>query len=72
MNIVLLDERQTQSDVWKISSKRQLEHLHTHVDVKIGDTLKVGILQGKRYLTRQQFMCNPYMKKLCLKNWQLR
>ena len=52
MNIVLLDERQTQSDVWKISSKRQLEHLHTHVDVKIGDTLKVGILQGKRYLTK--------------------
>ncbi|MDY6468267.1 16S rRNA (uracil(1498)-N(3))-methyltransferase [Acinetobacter faecalis] len=52
MNIVLIDERQTQSDVWKISSKRQLEHLHTHVDVKIGDTLKVGILQGKRYLTR--------------------
>ena len=37
MNIVLLDERQTQSDVWKISSKRQLEHLQTHVDVKVGD-----------------------------------
>ena len=52
MNIVLLDERQTQSDVWKISSKRQLEHLQTHVDVKIGDTLKVGILHGKWYLTK--------------------
>lgn len=52
MNIVLLDERQTQSDVWKITSKRQLEHLRTHVDVKVGDTLKVGILHGKRYLTK--------------------
>ena len=51
MNIVLVDERQTQADVWKITSKRQLEHLHTHLEVKIGDTLKVGILQGKRYLT---------------------
>lgn len=52
MNIILLDERQTQSDIWKITSKRQLEHLHTHVDVKVGDTLKVGILHGKRYLTK--------------------
>lgn len=52
MNIVLLDERQTQADVWKITSKRQLEHLRTHIDVKVGDTLKVGILQGKRYLTK--------------------
>ena len=52
MNIVLLDERQTQSDVWKITSKRQLDHLCTHVNVKVGDTLKVGILHGKRYLTK--------------------
>jgi 16S rRNA (uracil1498-N3)-methyltransferase len=52
MNIVLLDERQTQSDVWKITSKRQLDHLRTHVDVKVGDTLKVGVLHGKRYLTK--------------------
>ena len=52
MNIVLLDERQTQADVWKITSKRQLDHLRTHVDVKVGDTLKVGILHGKRYLTK--------------------
>ena len=51
MNIVLLDPRQTQSEIWNISSKRQLEHLQTHVDVKVGDTLKVGIREGKRYLT---------------------
>lgn len=51
MNIVLLDSRQTQSDIWTISSKRQLEHLRTHVDVKVGDTLKVGILNGSRFLT---------------------
>lgn len=51
MNIVLLDPRQTESDLWSITSKRQLEHLKTHVDVKVGDTLKVGICEGRRYLT---------------------
>lgn len=52
MNIVLLDPRQTESDVWSISSKRQLEHLTQHVDVHVGDKLKVGIREGKRYLTQ--------------------
>ena len=51
MNIVLLDPRQAESEIWTISSKRQLEHLHTHVGVKVGDTLKVGIREAKRYLT---------------------
>ena len=51
MNIVLLDPCQTQSNIWTISSQRQLEHLKTYLDVKIGDTLKVGIREGKRYLT---------------------
>ena len=50
MNIVLLDERQTQTALWKITAKRQLEHLKTHVDVQVGDTLKVGIINGKRFL----------------------
>ncbi|QIO04641.1 16S rRNA (uracil(1498)-N(3))-methyltransferase [Acinetobacter shaoyimingii] len=52
MNIVLLDPRQTESEIWSITSARQLEHLHTHLDVKAGDTLKVGIKNGKRYLTK--------------------
>ena len=43
MNIVLLDPRQTESEVWSISAKRQLEHLHRHLELKVGDTLKVGI-----------------------------
>lgn len=51
MNIVLLDPRQTESEIWTIRSKRQLEHLHTHVNVKVGDTLKIGIREDKRYLT---------------------
>ncbi|TCB81183.1 16S rRNA (uracil(1498)-N(3))-methyltransferase [Acinetobacter sp. ANC 4173] len=51
MNIVLLDPRQTESEVWSISAKRQLEHLHRHLELKVGDTLKVGIQNGKRYLT---------------------
>ena len=51
MNIVLLDPRQTESELWSITSKRQLEHLQQHVNVQVGDTLKVGIREGKRYLT---------------------
>ena len=51
MNIVLLDPRQTESEIWTISAKRQLEHLRTHVDIQVGDSLKVGIREGKRYLT---------------------
>ena len=51
MNIVLLDPRQTESDLWNITASRQIEHLKTHVNVQVGDTLKVGIREGKRYLT---------------------
>jgi 16S rRNA (uracil1498-N3)-methyltransferase len=51
MNIVLLDPRQTESEIWTISAKRQLEHLRTHVDIQVDDSLKVGIRGGKRYLT---------------------
>ncbi|MFD1438616.1 16S rRNA (uracil(1498)-N(3))-methyltransferase [Acinetobacter sp. ANC 4282] len=51
MNIVLLDPRQTESEVWSITSKRQLEHLKQHINVQVGDTLKVGIREGQRYLT---------------------
>ena len=52
MNIVLLDPRQTESELWSISAKRQLEHLHRHLELKVGDTLKVGIQNGKRHLTQ--------------------
>lgn len=51
MNIVLLDPRQTQTETWTISSKRQVEHLHMHLAAKVGDTLKVGVRGASRYLT---------------------
>ena len=51
MNIVLLDSRQTESELWNITASRQIEHLKTHVGVQVGDTLKVGIREGKRYFT---------------------
>lgn len=51
MNIVLLDPRQTESELWSITSQRQLEHLKQHVNVQVGDHLKVGIREGQRYLT---------------------
>jgi hypothetical protein len=74
MNIVLLDPRQTESELWNISAKRQIEHLKTHVDVQVGDTLKVGIREGKRYLTQivsiriTAFNLNPYKKKKYLQS----
>ena len=51
MNIVLLEAEQTQSEFWKIESRRQLQHLSQHVQLNAGDTLKVGIRNGQRYLT---------------------
>lgn len=51
MNIVLLDPRQTEAEFWSITSTRQLEHLQQHVQIQVGDTLKVGIREGQRYLT---------------------
>lgn len=51
MNIILLDPRQTATEIWSITSARQLEHLQQHLKVQVGDRLKVGIRGGKRYLT---------------------
>ncbi len=51
MNIVLLNPQQTSSDVWTISEPRQLQHLRQHLEIQVGDRLKVGIREGQRYLT---------------------
>ena len=51
MNIVLLEAEQTQSEFWKIDSPRQLQQIRQHVQLNAGDTLKVGIRNGQRYLT---------------------
>ncbi|MEB3766900.1 16S rRNA (uracil(1498)-N(3))-methyltransferase [Acinetobacter sp. MD2] len=51
MNIVLLTAEEIQGDEWKIVSPRQVQHLHQHLNIQVGDTLKVGVRQGSRYLT---------------------
>lgn len=51
MNIVLLESEDVQSDTWSIHSKRQLQHLHEHLDITVGQNLKVGIRNGARYIT---------------------
>ncbi|CAI3136941.1 MULTISPECIES: 16S rRNA (uracil(1498)-N(3))-methyltransferase [Acinetobacter] len=51
MNIVLLEPEDVQSDTWLIHSKRQLQHLREHLDIAVGDQLKVGIRNGARYVT---------------------
>lgn len=52
MNIVLLETEQCHSvDVWQINQPRQLQHLRQHLQLNVGDTLKVGIRAGQRYLT---------------------
>ena len=51
MNIVLLEPEDVQSDTWSIHSKRQLQHLREHLDITVGQNLKVGIRNGARYIT---------------------
>ena len=66
MNIVLLDANQDCSrDIWSIEDQRQIKHLNEHLQLKAGDTLKVGVRDGQRYLTEvqsitaQQIMLRP-------------
>ncbi len=51
MNIILLDPRQTQTELWAITAQRQVEHIIGQLAVELGDTLKVGLRGGERYLT---------------------
>ncbi len=66
MNIVLLDANQDcLRDIWSIEDQRQIKHLNQHLQLKAGDTLKVGVRDGRRYLTEvqsitaQQIMLRP-------------
>ncbi len=53
MNIVLLEPNQitTTDNIWQIQNQRQLQHLQQHIQLNCGDTLKVGVRNGQRYLT---------------------
>lgn len=51
MNIVLLEPEDVWSELWSIRSKRQLLHLREHLDITVGQNLKVGIRNGARYIT---------------------
>lgn len=66
MNIVLLNANQDcSSDIWSIEDQRQIKHLNQHLQLRAGDTLKVGVRDGQRYLTEvqsitaQQIMLRP-------------
>lgn len=55
MNIVLLNANQDCSrDIWSIEDQRQIKHLNQHLQLRAGDTLKVGVRDGQRYLTEVQ------------------
>ncbi|MCU4377264.1 16S rRNA (uracil(1498)-N(3))-methyltransferase [Acinetobacter haemolyticus] len=52
MNMVLLESHQTASaDQWLIENPRQLKHLQQHLQLSVGDTLKIGVRNEQRYLT---------------------
>lgn len=53
MNIVLLEPNQitTTDNIWQVENQRQLQHLQQHIQLNCGDTLKVGVRNGQRYLT---------------------
>ncbi|MFB2538261.1 MULTISPECIES: 16S rRNA (uracil(1498)-N(3))-methyltransferase [unclassified Acinetobacter] len=52
MNLVLLDPSAYDDvqDLYRIQEPRQIEHIKHHLKAKIGDTLKVGVLNQARYL----------------------
>lgn len=52
MNIVLLKDNALEQTEWKITDNRQIEHLKQHLELQVGDTLKVGVLNEARYLTQ--------------------
>jgi RsmE family RNA methyltransferase len=52
MNIVLLEsDQRVNNEAWQIDNPRQLQHLRQHLELNVGDSLKVGIRQELRYLT---------------------
>ncbi|MEB6479802.1 16S rRNA (uracil(1498)-N(3))-methyltransferase [Acinetobacter vivianii] len=66
MNIVLLEsDQRANNDAWQIDNPRQLQHLRQHLELNVGDSLKVGIRQESRYLTEvleiseQRIMVRP-------------
>ncbi|MDQ1209013.1 16S rRNA (uracil1498-N3)-methyltransferase [Acinetobacter baylyi] len=71
MNIVLLEPEDTAQAEWCIHSARQLSHLHKQLNIQVDDTLKVGIRNGKRYLTRivaieeQEIRVIPIQQETC-------
>lgn len=60
MNLVLLS-CEPQQKIWKIEEPRQVQHLKTHLKTQVGDTLKVGIKNGKRYVTRVVEVTESYV-----------
>lgn len=63
MNIVLLESEDIQSDTWSIHSKRQLQHLREHLDITVGQNLKIGIRNGARYITE---IVSIHEQEVCL------
>lgn len=52
MNIVLLPENTLIEPILMIDESRQVEHIQKQLKLNVGDTLKVGIQGGLRYLTQ--------------------
>lgn len=46
MNLLLLDQQQIQADQATINDSRQLLHIHQHLKLQVGDTVKVGVKNG--------------------------
>ncbi|MFT4022049.1 MAG: 16S rRNA (uracil(1498)-N(3))-methyltransferase, partial [Acinetobacter sp.] len=61
MNIVLIEPEAICSEYWRIDDVRQVQHLQQHLNVQVGDCLKVGIRNGKRYLTKIIDITNNYV-----------
>ena len=52
MNLLLLHPEQYQNGIWTVENPRQIQHLHQVLHVQAGDELKVGVLNGERFLAK--------------------
>lgn len=68
MNIVLLEESEKNKTCWMIRDQRQLAHICTHLKAKVGDTLKIGIKNGPRYVAEVVTIAPKEIQIKALKN----
>ena len=48
MNLLLLTSQQLDADQATLTDPRQLKHIHTHLKLSVGDSIKIGVRDGHK------------------------